>query len=238
MIVANIITDLIEELDEIAGNWWFLFVIFGIAFLDSVIPVVPSETAVILGGLAAYDHGVDRLLLVIVAGASGAFLGDNFAYLLGHRFRPRVERFASTRPKLSARLDWARTQIRTRGGPLLVTARFIPGGRTALTITSGLTHQPRRWFASWIGLAAVIWATYASLLGYIGKDRFKDNHTAAFLFAFGAAVSITVVIEIVRHVRSRGKPEPGAAVVEEVAEAVVDEVKDAVSDGGESHRRR
>lgn len=231
MIVANIITDLIEDLDDIAGNWWFLFVILGIAFLDSVIPVVPSETAVILGGLAAYDHGgVSRLLLVILAGASGAFLGDNFAYEVGHRFRPRVERFASTRPKLSNRLDWARAQIRTRGGPLLVTARFIPGGRTALTITSGLTHQPRRWFATWIAGAAVIWATYASLLGYIGKNRFKDNHTAAFLFAFGAAVSITIIIEVVRHIRSRGKPEPGAAVIEEVAEEVVDEVKDDVKD--------
>jgi membrane-associated protein len=234
MIVANIITDLIEDLDDIAGNWWFLFVIFGIAFLDSVVPVVPSETAVILGGLAAYDVGVDRLLLVILAGASGAFLGDNFAYLLGHRFSPWVTRFASSRPTLTGRLDWARIQIRTRGGPLLVTARFIPGGRTALMITSGLTHQPRRWFASWIGLAALIWATYASLLGYIGKDRFKDNHTAAFLFAFGAAVSITIVIEIVRHVRSRGKPEPGVAIVEavaeEVAEEVVDEVDDALSE--------
>src|SRR5215208_627399 len=128
MIVANIVTGLIEDLDDIAGNWWFLFVILGIAFLDSVIPVVPSETAVILGGLAAYDNGgVGRLLLVILAAASGAFLGDNFADVIGHRFRPRVERFASTRPKLSARLDWARSQIRTRGGPLLVTARFIPG---------------------------------------------------------------------------------------------------------------
>ena len=230
MIAANFFTDFLEELDKIAGNWWFLFVILGIAFLDSVIPIVPSETAVILGGLAAYDHGVDRLALVILAGAVGAFLGDNFAYVLGHRFSPRVEKFASTRPKLSSRLDWARTQIRTRGGPLLITARFIPGGRTALTITSGLTHQPRRWFASWIGLAAVIWASYAALLGYIGKDRFKDNHTAAFLFAFGAAVSITIVIEVVRHVRSQGKPEPGTAVVGEIADEVADEVTDAISE--------
>lgn len=231
MIVANIFTDVIEELDDIAGNWWFLFVILGIAFLDSVVPVVPSETAVILGGLAAYDNGgVGRLLLVILAGASGAFLGDNMAYEIGHRFRPRVERFASTRPKLSSRLDWARTQIRTRGGPLLVTARFIPGGRTALTITSGLTHQPRRWFATWIAGAAVIWATYASLLGYIGKNRFKDNHTAAFLFAFGAAVSITIVIEVVRHFRSKGRPAPGRAVIGDVAEEVADELGDDVED--------
>ena len=48
MILANIITDLTDWLDEVAGHWWFLFVIFGIAVADSVIPVVPSETAVIV----------------------------------------------------------------------------------------------------------------------------------------------------------------------------------------------
>ncbi len=120
------------------------------------------------------------------------------------------------------------TQIRTRGGPLLVTARFIPGGRSVLTITSGITHQPRRWFASWIALAAVIWATYAAGLGYIFGNRFKDNHTAAFLLAFGTALSITVSIEIVRHYRSKGKPETGTAILEEVAAEVFDEVPDGV----------
>jgi membrane-associated protein len=213
MIVANIVTDifgwigdrtteLTDWLDEVAGNWWFLFVILGIAFFDSVIPIVPSETAVIMGGVAA-GSGDQNLILVIIAGASGAFLGDNFAYLIGHRFSPWINRRAETRPKLATRLEWARDQIRARGGPLLITARFIPGGRTALTVTSGLTHQPRRWFAKWIAVAAVIWATYAAGLGYIFGNRFKDNHTAAFLLAFGAALSITVTIEIVRHVRSK-----------------------------------
>lgn len=202
MIVANIITDLTDWLDEVAGNWWFLFVIFGIAFADSVVPVVPSETAVIMGGVAA-GNGNQNFVLVIAAGAAGAFLGDNFAYILGRRFSPWINRRAETRPKTARRLDWAREQIRARGGPLLVTARFIPGGRTALTVTSGLTHQPQGWFAGWIGLAAVVWATYAAGLGYIFGNRFKDNHTAAFLLAFGAALSITLIIEIVRHVRSK-----------------------------------
>jgi len=202
MVFASVISDLTEWLDDVASNWWFLFVIFAIALADSVIPIVPSETTVILGGIAAGMSG--RLALVVVAGALGAFLGDNMAYEIGNRFSARVQRFASLRPKFAARLEWARRQIRVRGGPLLITARFVPGGRTALTITSGITKQPRRWFAGWIAIAAVIWATYAALLGAIGKETFKDNHTAAFLLAFGAAISVTVVIEVVRHLRNRG----------------------------------
>ena len=53
MLVANIITDLTDWLEDVSAEWWFLLVILGIAFLDSVIPIVPSETTVILGGVAA-----------------------------------------------------------------------------------------------------------------------------------------------------------------------------------------
>jgi membrane-associated protein len=208
MLLAGVLSDVTEWLDEISSQWWFLLVIFAIALLDSVIPIVPSETAVIIGGVAA---GLDEqnLLLVIACGALGAFCGDNTAYLIGRWFSPWIHRRADHRPKTAARLRWAEGQIRTRGGLLLITARFIPGGRTALTVSSGLTRQPHPWFARWAAVAAVIWATYAAGLGAIFGQRFEDDHTVAFLLAFGAALSITIIIEVVRHVRGR-RSEPEA----------------------------
>jgi membrane protein DedA with SNARE-associated domain len=114
-----------------------------------------------------------------------------------------MQRRAATRPKTARRLDWAGDQIKTRGGPLLITARFVPGGRSALTLTSGVTKQPRPWFMGWILVAAIIWGVYAALLGYVGGETFEDNHTAAFVMAFALALSVTVTIEVVRHVRNR-----------------------------------
>ena len=81
------ITGLTDWLDGIAGEWWFLLVILAIAFFDSVIPIVPSETAVIIGGVAA-GQGDQSLVLVILCGAAGAFLGDNFAYTIGPALQP------------------------------------------------------------------------------------------------------------------------------------------------------
>ena len=52
---------------------------------------------------------------------------------------------------------------------------------------------------------SLIWASYAALLGYVGGKTFEDNHTLAFVVAFTMAISITVLIEIVRHVRKRRK---------------------------------
>lgn len=201
-LLANVITDASDWLADFSSNWYFLAIIFGVAFFDSVVPVVPSETMVIIGGVAA-GIGDQNVLLVIASGAVGAFLGDNTAYLIGARLSALIQRRADRRPKLQTRLDWAREQIRIRGGLLLITARFIPGGRTALTVTSGITHQPRRWFMGWVAVAVVIWATYAALLGYIGGQTFEDNHTLAFLVAFGLALAMTGLIELVRHLRAR-----------------------------------
>lgn len=202
MLLAGIISDLTDKLDDFSSHWWFLLIIFAIAFFDSVIPVVPSETCVIIGGVAA-AQGHYPLPAVIIVGALGAFLGDNTAYELGKRAAPWFERRAERSEKTRKRMEWAKSQIATRGGLLLVTARFIPGGRTALTLSSGITHQSRRWFVGWITIAVVIWATYAGLLGFIGGKAFEDDHTKAFLVAFGSALGVNVVIEVVRHFRNK-----------------------------------
>lgn len=198
--------DLTEKLGDWAGNWWFLGVIFIIAFLDSVIPVVPSETTVIIGGVAvATGDAPYPLLAVIAAGAAGAFIGDNMAFSIGRKWSVAFERRAQRKPKFASKLAWARKEIHDRGGLLLITARFIPGGRTAITIASGITRQSRAWFIRWSFIAAAIWATYAAGLARLVGEPFKDDHTKAFWIAFGTALGINVVIEIWRHMRSKRK---------------------------------
>jgi membrane protein DedA with SNARE-associated domain len=192
--------DASEWLEDFSANWWFLAIIFAVAFFDSIVPIVPSETMVIIGGVAA-GAGDQQLLAVIASGAVGAFLGDNAAYVIGARLSGWIERRATERPTWQTRLDWAEEQIKVRGGPLLVTARFIPGGRTALTVSSGITHQPRRWFVSWIAVAVLIWASYAAILGYAFGETF--DHSTAFLLAFGTALAINVAIEVIRHQRNK-----------------------------------
>lgn len=200
----------VGELTELLGDWasnrWFLAVILVIALLDSVVPIVPGETTVIIGGVAvATGDAPYGLGWVIAAGATGAFLGDNLAYAIGRRFAGRFERRAARKEAFGRRLRWAEEQIASRGGPLLITARFIPGGRTILTTASGVTRQPRLWFAGWVLIAGVVWATYAAGLARIVGEPFRDNHTAAFWAAFGTAISVTIAIEVVRAVRMRRK---------------------------------
>lgn len=198
-----VLDDVFDRLQDVSSSHWFYALIAAIALLDSVIPLVPSETAVILGGIAA-AQGHLNIWIVIGAGALGAAAGDNIAYAIGRRFSERIQRWYRKKPKRARRLEWATQQLRTRGGSLLLTARFIPGGRTVITLTSGITQQRRLRFVCFVMIACAIWAGYSAGLGYAFGKRFENDNRAALLVALGVAISITFVVEIVRHrVRKR-----------------------------------
>jgi membrane protein DedA with SNARE-associated domain len=184
------------------ASGWAYAVIFIFALVDVVFPLVPSETAVITAGVVAAS-GDMLLVLVIAVAAVGAFAGDNLAYGIGRRFGTRAtDRFFSG-DKAKRRLDWSKRQMSERGGELIAAGRFIPGGRTAVTVTAGLTkfHWPR--FARFDALAAVMWASYAAALGFVGGRVFEDKPWAGLLVAIGIALTVTLGIEVVRWVLGR-----------------------------------
>jgi membrane protein DedA with SNARE-associated domain len=193
-----------DWLKDFSSSPWFYAIIFVIALLDSVLPIVPSETLVIIGGVSA-GLGELWLPLVIICGVTGAFIGDNLSYLIGREASDWVMRRQTRTEKGAKRMAKVVEQVHERGGLLLVTARFIPGGRTALTLSCGVTRQPRRWFVGWVAVATVIWGNYAALLGFIGGKSFEENHTLAFIIAFVTAFSITALIEVIRWALKRAR---------------------------------
>ena len=182
-----------------ASGWAYL-IIFLFAFLDALVPIVPSETAVITAGVVAASGDLS-LGLIIPAAAAGAFLGDNTAYLIGRRFGGRAtERFFSGE-KAQQRLGWAEEQLRERGGELIVIARFIPGGRTAVTLSAGTLRYPWRRFVVFDAAAALVWASYAALLGYYGGRTFESFW--GLVLALTTAFAIAGGVELFRWVQRR-----------------------------------
>lgn len=184
-----------------ASGWAYL-IIFLLAALDVLVPLVPAETAVITAGVVA-ANGDLVLPLVILAGALGAFAGDNFAYFLGFRFGDAAQSRFFHGEKAKKRLTWAEHQLDERGGELIVVGRFIPGGRTAITLSAGLLRYPWRRFALFDALAGLIWATYAAGLGYLGGKAFEHAPWKGLVLAFSVAFALTGLIEGVRWFRSR-----------------------------------
>jgi membrane protein DedA with SNARE-associated domain len=169
---------------------------------DAVLPALPSESAVILAGILCVVGDLN-LEWVLAVSAVGAFIGDNTSYAIG-RFvgQPVRKRFFDGERGRRA-VEWARSQLETRGGMLVLVARFVPGGRTATTFTCGLTRFSWPAFAAFAALAAAGWAAYGALLGYFGGRMFHDRPWLALLVALGIAGGITLVVEGVRRVRRR-----------------------------------
>jgi membrane protein DedA with SNARE-associated domain len=184
-----------------SSNWTYLFIV-AIAYFDAIIPIVPSETAVIAAGVLA-GTGDLELSLVILAGAIGAFTGDTTAYLLGRRFGPQISRLVFRGEKGQKRHDWAERSLDRYGGPIIFGARFVPGGRTAVTVSSGVLRMRWRRFSLYAGIAAVAWASYAALIGYLGGKTFEDNPIYGLLLGFGIAAAVFVIVELVRRYRVR-----------------------------------
>lgn len=179
---------------------WAYAIVLGIAALDAVFPAVPSESLAITAGVMS---GVGKLHLAptIAAAAAGAFIGDSTSYLIGRKLgRPAREKlFRGERSQRA--LGWAERTLDDRGGYLIVVARFIPGGRTATTFTAGMVRFPAWRFVGFAALAAVAWASYAVLLGYLGGRVFEENPLLALGVALAIAFGITGVVEAVRRFR-------------------------------------
>jgi membrane protein DedA with SNARE-associated domain len=170
---------------------WLYALIVGLAVLDAFLPLVPSETAVLLAGTFAAGQGPD-LALVVLAGAAGAVAGDHVAYAVGRVLGSRLLARVPPGTRTARAHAWAADATARGGGPVLVGARFVPGGRTATTLTMGATGYPLRRFASYDAVACLLWASWCSGVGYVGGRVFADHPFVGA--AAGTALALVVGI--------------------------------------------
>jgi membrane-associated protein len=191
-VLFNHFTDLVSQ-----ASGWAYGIVFALSALDAIVPIVPSETSVITAGVVA-SAGDLSIWLVILSAACGAFLGDNTAYFLGRRYGAWIKRRFFSSEKGAKRVDWAEEQLTERGGELIGVARFIPGGRTAVTLSAGTLEYPWHRFAMFDAAASLGWALYASLLGYVGGQAFENAPWKGLILALVIAFSIAGGVELVR----------------------------------------
>lgn len=176
---------------------------FGLPCLDAVLPVLPSETVLIAFGVATAGSSDPRIFLVVACAAAGAFAGDNLSYLIGWRFGPWATRRFFSGEKGNARRDWAERSLARFGMGLIIVCRFIPGGRTAVTLCCGLVRYSWHRFVIAVAVAAVVWASYAFLAGRVGGRAFEHRPVAGFAVAFGGALLVSGIVELARRVIAR-----------------------------------
>ena len=155
---------LIEHYMLIYGYW---AIFFGVMLENAGVPV-PGETILLVGGYFA-STGEFHLGLVMLIAATGAVIGDNIGFAIGHRygrsFLLRVGRFFFLTPK---RLEHMEGYFERHGNKTILVARFITGLRVFAALLAGASRKmPWRVFFVYNLAGAVLWSVVITTLGFL-----------------------------------------------------------------------
>jgi membrane protein DedA with SNARE-associated domain len=196
---------IMDYVEGAMGSPWVYVALLAFAMIDGFFPAVPSESLVVSAGVFAAS-GEPNLVAIIAAAALGAFAGDHISYLIGRTAGRRALRRGQPAGRMARALERGRDLLEERGGTILIVCRYIPGARTAITLTAGAVAYPLRSFSLFDGMAALSWATYSAMIGYVGGAAFEHDPFKGLALGLGLALTVALVIEVVRHLRRRAVP--------------------------------
>jgi len=190
---------------------WVYLLLFAFAVVDGFFPPVPSETVLIALAATSVTLGTPNLVLVLLAGAAGAFVGDQVAYWIGSRVNVRRVRFLQGR-RAQRTLDAAARTLDDRGGAFIIAARYIPVGRVAVNMMAGTVGYPRRRFVPLTAIAAVTWAVYSALIGIGAGAALAANPLLAVVVGVVGGVLLGVLVDRTIHVIVQRREATAAAL--------------------------
>ena len=179
ILFLNIITSIPEIISESVKENVNLayFVICFAMFLENIIPPIPSEIIMPLGGYFVYQGNLNFYILVIF-GLIGTVLGALPWYYLG-RFlnEKKLASFFDSKGKfigISSRdLNKSKLWFDKYGVSLVFWGRLIPGIRTLISVPAGIELMPLKKFLVWTSLGSLIWVVLLTFLGYVLGENYK-----------------------------------------------------------------
>lgn len=195
----------LTRLADSLGTWTYGFVA-ALAFLETgafVGLVVPGETAIVLGGVAAAGGSVDLALLIPLAWTAAA-LGDLVSFLLGRRLGRRFMLVRGPALGVSpARFERVEAFFARHGAKAIVVGRFIGIVRAVAPFIAGASGMRLRTFVPWSVVGTGLWATTFTLIGFAFHRSFAAAADALTHGALAVAVAAAVVLIWRHHRRAR-----------------------------------
>ena len=164
------------------------------ASLENIVPPVPADTFVLLGGFLAARGGPDPVL-VFLATWGGNVASALFVYWLGFSHGPRFFEHGFGRHLINPYQSERMRRFYARWGvPAIFCARFLPGLRAVVPGTAGLARlgwwkvAPPLAIASGIWYGALVWlgvtagANLERILALLGRLNFWLLLVALLIF--------------------------------------------------------
>ena len=178
------ISEFISSLPVLIGNavetnqWIGYGAILIAMFLENLIPPIPSELIMPLGGFYVYQDQLD-FLPVVLAGLIGTVLGALPWYGIGRLVNEkRLEqwldkhgRWIGIKPQELAR---SRKWFNKYGVSLVFWGRLVPGIRTLISVPAGVELMPLTPFLIWTTAGSLIWTLFLTATGFYLGDGYRS----------------------------------------------------------------
>ena len=146
-------------------------------FLENIIPPIPSEIIMPLGGFFVYQQKLNFYILIFW-GLFGTILGSLPWYYLGRLVNEkRISIFLDKKGKYlgisSKDLIKSKTWFERYGVSLVFWGRLVPGIRTLISVPAGIELMPLRKFLIWTTLGSLIWVVVLTYAGYLFGENYS-----------------------------------------------------------------
>ncbi|KTT98774.1 DedA family protein [Sphingomonas sanguinis] len=176
--------------------WGGYFGIFLLMALENIIPPIPSEVIMGLGGMAV-ARGQMEMIPLILWGTAGTTAGNYAWYGVGRyigyeRFRPFIDKHGRWLTMEWRDVERLHLFFVRHGGWVVFVFRFMPAFRTLISLPAGITRMPLGKFLLWTFAGSTIWN---AILAYAGL-WLGSNFEAINRYIGPAAIAMTVAIVI------------------------------------------
>ena len=146
-------------------------------FLENIIPPIPSEVIMPLGGFFVYQQKLNFFVLVFW-GLLGTILGSLPWYYLGRLVNEkRISNFLDKKGKYlgitSNDLTKSKRWFEKYGVSLVFWGRLVPGIRTLISVPAGVELMPIGKFLIWTTLGSLIWVALLTYAGYFFGENYQ-----------------------------------------------------------------
>ncbi len=174
--IFNAIPEYISNAVETNSTLAYM-VICSAMFLENIIPPIPSEIIMPLGGFFVYQQKLNFYILVFW-GLLGTIAGSLPWYYLGRLVNEkRISNFLDNRGKYfgitSNDLTKSKRWFDKYGASLVFWGRLVPGIRTLISVPAGMELMPMKKFLIWTSFGSLIWVAFLTYAGYVFGENYQ-----------------------------------------------------------------
>ncbi len=142
--------------------------------LGSAIPILPTGAAVSAAAVVAVHRESFTVVIIVLAGAIGAYLGDAGTYWICRSGGVALANKLRLTKETGQKLEPLAQRLNANPVPVLLVSRLVPAGRVPVLLAAAVLGVGWRRFAVANAYACLLWSAVYAAIGLLGGAIFPE----------------------------------------------------------------